>query len=1197
MVDALIAIILRVSLLCVIGIAVTWLLRHASPVLRHRVWTVVIGGSLLIPVLLVVSPVIYLPVEGQSAPVQPGNLAERPQTASEPVSPTDSPASLNANSVAPVAELSPPARLSHNGLSEQVTLENMPTPQTAIEIPLLIFWLTGVLVMIVRGIWQFYRLDNLMRSSHMLTDSNWLRLCETLSDSIGLHRQVVLAQSRHIDVPFTWGLQKPSILLPAASSRWSDDWRRMILLHELIHVQRRDTLVNCLAWLVQTVHWFNPLIWFACQRLSVEAEHATDAHVLACDVNPLNYASLLVDFARHSSFNLVPGGTGMIHQTTLKSRVEHILRSTTRDTVSTKSSQWLIALILMSGIILMGGIKVVTVAAQSSEITLTVTLIEGMEYLEDARIFEQFEEANPDVRVNVIYQESLTGLFPSPVDEIDAHLDGVDDYTLTGDVLVASAGGFLPPEVSLEATQAGYFLDLNPLIQADASFDASVFYPSIWESVSWSGGTWLLPLAAEVYTVVYEPEVFDTAGLSYPDADWNTESYINAIQTLTVSDSTSNTTVPGYIGFNRSDYAFMYSLLGQGVMDDTSGLLQPTFTDPQTLAFAERWGNLFATGAIFNPSYTYPDDFDPFEIPLRTSRLQETIYTEGVAALMPGARSGLSVSGLAVSSRTQHPEAAYQLALYLANDVRVADALENSYSMTTKAKPSYAERDEIDGAPYIVGELSQENQLLLEQAIDNAVPVSDLFFFNYFRSVLRQTVNTDRNIQAALEEAEALARDNLRIASERQNDIAGIVVAPTPSFDLQSGEIALNFGLDSATGNSNPTVWNRFIEDFIETDPDVGAVILDARSITIDRATETYDCFYLPFNAVPVANLEAIINLEPLTSTDRAFDRDNFWSGILQQVERDNQIRAYPIDMYPLLVWYDESRLSDISATGQTIQEFYTTLNAQVARNGDEPVLAALNTGTTLLMLIAADGSLPLDFRQQPPAIDFTGHVPAIQRVLDLAKNGVIHYDVLTTLTGRNTPDMPPIAVQPWRSGIFDPDGYTPALFPQGNRYMPAAFELGTAYISQSTSNPEACYRFIRRMSQQPDLFRGIPVQHTSATTQVSDFQMLAPQLENVLASPGTVVFPYSVRGGAARDIILSYWLYRAFDRYVLEDANLQAELAEAERFSQEYLTCVDNLPAYDPAAQSSRERNRQYRECAIQVDPSSRTFFSPGGD
>src|SRR5439155_22452485 len=53
-----------------------------------------------------------------------------------------------------------------------------------------------------------------------------------------------------------------------------------VILHELVHVQRRDVLLNWLLILVQGLHWFNPLVWLALRRLRADRELVCDAAVM-----------------------------------------------------------------------------------------------------------------------------------------------------------------------------------------------------------------------------------------------------------------------------------------------------------------------------------------------------------------------------------------------------------------------------------------------------------------------------------------------------------------------------------------------------------------------------------------------------------------------------------------------------------------------------------------------------------------------------------------------------------------------------------------------------------------------------------------------------------------------------------------------------------------------------------------------------
>src|SRR5258707_815018 len=64
------------------------------------------------------------------------------------------------------------------------------------------------------------------------------------------------------------------------------------------------------------------------------------------------------------------------------------------------------------------------------------------------------------------------------------------------------------------------------------------------------------------------------------------------------------------------------------------------------------------------------------------------------------------------------------------------------------------------------------------------------------------------------------------------------------------------------------------------------------------------------------------------------------------------------------------------------------------------PFMAPNTAGSRLLIFIAAYGGLPLDYRTNPPTIDFTSqaNVDAIRQVLDLARNGYINYSALSNL-------------------------------------------------------------------------------------------------------------------------------------------------------------------------------------------------------
>ena len=75
--------------------------------------------------------------------------------------------------------------------------------------------------------------------------------------------------------------------------------------------------------------------------------------------------------------------------------------------------------------------------------------------------------------------------------------------------------------------------------------------------------------------------------------------------------------------------------------------------------------------------------------------------------------------------------------------------------------------------------------------------------------------------------------------------------------------------------------------------------------------------------------------------------------------------------------------------------------------------------------------------------------------------------------------------------------------------------------------------------------------------------------------------------------IFQTFWLNRAFDRYVLNDADLETELADAELFTHAFLECEAAVPAFDPMVDEPQTYFMQFARCAFRIDPTVMGFFS----
>jgi hypothetical protein len=156
----------------------------------------------------------------------------------------------------------------------------------------------GAATLLLRLVVGRRMLTRLWQDAGAVHDPNWENLLSRLSSEMRLSRRVELRIARGPAVPMTWGTLAPRLLLPAEACEWPQERRRLVLLHELAHVARRDSLSRSLASLACALYWFHPGAWFAARQMRLEQEHAADDHVLIAGGSAQAYAHSLLHLAR-----------------------------------------------------------------------------------------------------------------------------------------------------------------------------------------------------------------------------------------------------------------------------------------------------------------------------------------------------------------------------------------------------------------------------------------------------------------------------------------------------------------------------------------------------------------------------------------------------------------------------------------------------------------------------------------------------------------------------------------------------------------------------------------------------------------------------------------------------------------------------------------------------------------------------------
>jgi len=219
--------------------------------------------------------------------------------------------------------LAPTAPVAKSPILPVVQRIHEPFPQTSFHIvasaaapspsrlPALLFaiWLAGAAVISLGWLRQWLRVRTIIR----------------FATPLALDAPVPVFSTPASLEPGIFGFLRPVLLLPdAIAQHLTPPQLRAILIHELCHVRRRDTLTVALHMLVETVFWFHPLVWWIETRLLAERERACDEDVLHQTGDAQSYAEAILGVSR-----LYAGAQAWVAGVTgadLTQRIESIMR-------------------------------------------------------------------------------------------------------------------------------------------------------------------------------------------------------------------------------------------------------------------------------------------------------------------------------------------------------------------------------------------------------------------------------------------------------------------------------------------------------------------------------------------------------------------------------------------------------------------------------------------------------------------------------------------------------------------------------------------------------------------------------------------------------------------------------------------------------------------------------------------------------
>ncbi|MDQ1353936.1 MAG: hypothetical protein QG657_4245, partial [Acidobacteriota bacterium] len=155
-------------------------------------------------------------------------------------------------------------------------------------------WLLASSFMLVKILFGLYGASRLTRQGISIKGYPWQQLFLWFLEKMSLKRKVRLIKNQRVNMPMTWGVLNPVVLMPPDSEKWPMEHCSSVLFHELSHVKRGDFLVLLLCRIACSLYWLNPLSWIVFRLLRKEQEKACDEMVLKAGIKPSTYASALL---------------------------------------------------------------------------------------------------------------------------------------------------------------------------------------------------------------------------------------------------------------------------------------------------------------------------------------------------------------------------------------------------------------------------------------------------------------------------------------------------------------------------------------------------------------------------------------------------------------------------------------------------------------------------------------------------------------------------------------------------------------------------------------------------------------------------------------------------------------------------------------------------------------------------------------
>jgi len=232
-------------------------------------------------------------------------------------------------------------------------------------------------------------------------------------------------------------------------------------------------------------------------------------------------------------------------------------------------------------------------------------------------------------------------------------------------------------ETTSTFAELGMYLSLDDYIANSTLVNPEGFVEAIYNTGVWNGHTWVVPYNWSDIGVVYNKDMFDAAGVAYPQLGWTWDEFLSTAQTLT--------NAPDQFGFYAdswpylSVFPFILSNGGQILSPDRSEVVA---NSPEGLEAVTFYVDLVRNYHVAPTAPELGENPDPFATGFVAMQLVRSWAPATYAQTAPNLNFGVTSvpmkvkrvnyfegAGFGINANSQYPDEAWKVLEFLSGEV------------------------------------------------------------------------------------------------------------------------------------------------------------------------------------------------------------------------------------------------------------------------------------------------------------------------------------------------------------------------------------------------------------------------------------------------------------------------------------------------------------------------------------------------